>query len=264
MSEHKINDAGDSRKYFMQLPNMIDDLNLSLIAFRLYIHLKRVAGENGVCYQSSDTLAKACNMGVASVVKAKKELLEARLIQLEESKEKSGRPYHIITITDIWPDNMAKYGKINLAKETQSSPHELQTSLDELQSSPHELQTSPGEPKKNLIKNNPIKNSYTGEIQKFLELGGFEKFQESEITTIPLLVDLIKEHGTEKFIECARWVWSKDNMTIRRAYQSMVSALPGWTITKEKPPKSADRNSKNNDIWDKWLKPTKEAANEYQ
>ncbi len=152
MSEYKIKDEGDPKKYWTQLPNLIDDMGLSVYAFRLYVHLKRVVGEmeNGECWQSVKTLAENCNMSIGMVTKAKKELDDLSLINIEKVKNpRGGRDFHKITIVDIWPENIKKYAS--------SSPHELDTSSqDELTSSPHELKKNPI--KKNLIKGNNNNN----------------------------------------------------------------------------------------------------------
>ena len=82
MTEYYIKDEGDLRQYYFQVPNMIDDLGLSIFAFRLYGHLKRVAGDEGICYQSTRTLANNCKMSTASVSRAKRELIYYGLINI--------------------------------------------------------------------------------------------------------------------------------------------------------------------------------------
>ena len=108
------------------LPNLIDDMNLDPYAFRLYVHLRRVAGEKGACWQSTDTLAETCNMSAGAVSNAKKELAERGLITIEQ-RAKNGTHYHHITITDIWKQNFAAF-------------------------SPDESTLSPDETKKNHVK----------------------------------------------------------------------------------------------------------------
>src|SRR5687768_6521811 len=66
------------KKFRVELPNVIDDLKLKPCAFRLYVHMRRVAGESGECWQSTKTLAAACSMSTGSVSGAKKELLKKR------------------------------------------------------------------------------------------------------------------------------------------------------------------------------------------
>jgi hypothetical protein len=127
---NQIQDDAASRKYFTLLPNLIDDLGLSVYAFRLYVHLKRVAGDGGKSWQSARTLAKHCKMSVGKVSQAKGELLERELIKITKEPGRPGRDYDVIEIVDIWPENMAYY----------------------VQRSPHDLQRSPGELKKNPIR----------------------------------------------------------------------------------------------------------------
>jgi len=143
----KICDAGDPRRYYTQVPNMVDDSDLSVFAFRLYIHLKRVAGDEGSCWQSTETLAESCKMGMATVSRSKTELSEKGFIFIEEIKDEHhpGRAFHRITIKDLWPENSSRY---------QTSPQKLQTSCVEVQTSPQEL------------KNNPIKNNINNDEEK--------------------------------------------------------------------------------------------------
>lgn len=142
MTDHKIVDGGSLRRYFTQIPNLVDDTEMSVYAFRLYFHMKRVAGDSGKCYQSTRTLSKACNMGVASISRAKQELLNLKLITIAEKPTKhGGKDYHEIRVTDIWDKNFKSYT---------SSPQELASSHQEQPS-------SPGEIKKNSINKNPIK-----------------------------------------------------------------------------------------------------------
>lgn len=97
------------------LPYIIDDLDLSLSAFRLYVHLKRVAGENGVCYQKQGLLEKNCHMTGKSIVKAKRELEAFNLITIDRIKDKH-KVMHRITINDIWNENTKKYQSLKRHK----------------------------------------------------------------------------------------------------------------------------------------------------
>jgi hypothetical protein len=133
MTSYHVKDNGDPRRYFTMIPNIIDDLDLSPYAFRLYVHLKRVAGDEGTCYQNRDTLAEKCHMSAGSVTEAKNELVALGLIEIEDQPTThGGKPYHIITITDVWDKNHSNYSPM----------------------SPDDLAMSPGD-----IKNNPIKNN---------------------------------------------------------------------------------------------------------
>lgn len=101
-------DRSSLRHYRIELPNMIDDLGLSVYAFRLYVHLKRVAEDEGSCWQSARTLATACNMSSGQVSKAKDEL-EAQGLITRHIKMVRGGIGDDITIVDIWPRNFERY-----------------------------------------------------------------------------------------------------------------------------------------------------------
>jgi hypothetical protein len=94
--------------FFSMIPHMIDDAKLSPQAKTLYLHLKRVTGEEGFCWKTQDQLAKHCGFSPKTVVKAKRELIEAKIIEIKlESFE--GHPRHIIHLLNIWPENERKY-----------------------------------------------------------------------------------------------------------------------------------------------------------
>jgi len=116
-------------------------MDLDPYAFRLYVHIKRVTGETGggKCWQNTDTLAKACKMSAGMVSQAKATLADKGLITIREESNQNGK-YHIITINDIWAENMARY---------------TGDSQDEGGSSPHERRRSPHETKKNPLEEEP-------------------------------------------------------------------------------------------------------------
>src|SRR5574340_824381 len=87
----KVVDQGDLHKYRTEFPNLIDDMNLSVYAYRLYGRLKRVAGDAGECWQSTHTLSTSCSMSAGSVLKAKQELVNKGLIRIEKHNRDDGR-----------------------------------------------------------------------------------------------------------------------------------------------------------------------------
>jgi len=111
MTVYEIHDEAAPRDHFTMLPNLIDDFGLSVHAYRLYGHLKRVTGENGKCWQSTDTLAQACKMGKGSVSYAKNELASSNppLIRIKKLKKPDGRTYDEIAIIDVWIINHDHY-----------------------------------------------------------------------------------------------------------------------------------------------------------
>lgn len=132
----RIRDDGDLRRYRTEIPNCIDDADLSVYAFRLYVHLKRVAGDEGTCWQSTRTLAEACKMSLAKVVDAKRELEAAGLIEIGKHATRSG-PGDTITIVDVWSENFSRYGK--------RSPHEQSVRHTNAKRSPREQEEEPSE-----------------------------------------------------------------------------------------------------------------------
>lgn len=146
MSEYKIKDESRSR-YFM-MPNVLDELGLSVYAFRLYSHYKRVAGENGTCWQSVKTMAEKCNMSMGSITNARRELEEKELIIVKEVPNPTGKAFLEVTIIDVWDKNKDSYSP----HEGGYSPHEQPHSPSENPPSPHEIKNTP------LI-NTPLKNT---------------------------------------------------------------------------------------------------------
>ena len=119
-------------KYFWQTANIVDDLGLSVYAFRLYCHLVRVSSMKNVDI-STRALAEACKVSVHAVSDAKHELVKLKLISLKERTGQRGRPYHEITILDITQRN------VEHCERSQSSLQELYSSHEELISTPQEL-----------------------------------------------------------------------------------------------------------------------------
>ena len=118
----RIIDNGDLRKYRTEIPNLIDDMDLSVYAFRLYVHLKRVAGDSGKCWQGKRTLADACKMSAGMVTKAKRELVDAGLIEVEAGDALAGQP-DTITICDVWGQNFVRYSAANPGHAMTSPGH---------------------------------------------------------------------------------------------------------------------------------------------
>lgn len=117
--------------YRVELPILLDDMNLSVYAFRLYVHLKRVAerSDEGSCWESARTLASACNMSSGQVSKAKDELEQQGLIT-RHPKVLRGGIGDDITIVDIWPRNFERYAPER--KVAQESDHHTITSTSEV------------------------------------------------------------------------------------------------------------------------------------
>ena len=155
--KYTVKDEGDLRRYFVMIPHMIDDMKMSSSAYRLYGHLKRVAGENGECWQTTRTIAAACNMSCSTVVRTKSELIKLGLIAVK--KVASGRRLdaHLITIKDVWIQNVAQYETNSAKFETNSTTNEANSSSNETNNTARVLKEEPikNNPKRKTINNNP-------------------------------------------------------------------------------------------------------------
>jgi hypothetical protein len=141
----------DRKKYRIEIPNIVDDMDLSVYAFRLYAHIKRVAGEDGQCWQGSKTLATACKMSVGKVSDAKNELIAAGLIAVVPGEWNKGKSDEI-RVVDVWDKNLETFSQ----NEKTFSPHEKVEQKTVETFSPHESTFSPHEPKKEPIKKEQI------------------------------------------------------------------------------------------------------------
>lgn len=165
-ADNTVRDEGDLHRYRTEVPNIVFRLGLTPFELALYCLLKQTAGDKGVSWKSTATLAKETGMSSGMVSKAKLGLEQTRealggksLIAVsEQSNIGGGRPRHYIILTDIWPENMAGCSKpadapdpqttqVHVVNEpeskfttrTSSSPHELEVHHMNFTSSPHEL-----------------------------------------------------------------------------------------------------------------------------
>lgn len=147
------------RVFFTQIPNLVDDAGLSVYAYRLYGHLRRVAGEDGSCWESTVTLARKCGISQHKISDAKRELQAKGLIQITDSKNYHwGNALHLIKICDVWAENGSKYA---------CSPQEQTSSPQEYISSQGEQTYSPGAMNQEPINKIPsIKNTRTTKKSK--------------------------------------------------------------------------------------------------
>jgi hypothetical protein len=147
----RVTDRGDPKRYRTEIPNIVLTLGLSPYELSLYVHLKRTAGAEGICWKSTATLAKETGMSSGMVSKAKMGLqrtfdaLRGTLITVsEEPNKRGGKPNHMIAIADVWPQNMARFASSHDEVEAEpSSPHERASSYSEVTSSPGEIRKEP-------------------------------------------------------------------------------------------------------------------------
>jgi hypothetical protein len=144
-----VEDDSNLRKYRTELPNIVFLLGLTPYELALYVLLKKTTGTDGVCWKSTQTLADETKMSVGMVSKAKSALAKAKKILKGKSlifiksipNPRGGKPYQHITLTDIWPENMAFFSKATSSHERASSPDEIATSPGEIKKEPREERT---------------------------------------------------------------------------------------------------------------------------
>lgn len=103
-----VTDDGDLRKYRTETPNIVCDLGLGPHAGWLYIHLKRIAGDSGVCWRGTRSLAEVTGMSVGAVSQAKKELKKHGLIAVDEGDRTKGEADEI-RIANVWRRNFRHF-----------------------------------------------------------------------------------------------------------------------------------------------------------
>lgn len=153
MSEQQLTDRGKFGKYFTQMYNMADD-DLNPYQYRLLAHYKRVCGEDnsGVCFESTRTTAKICQMSTGKVSKVRWELVDLGYIEYHEAE---GTDAIAIIVLDRMLENVQRYverneQRANERKQRNRSPHEQQRS-------PYERDRSPDEPEEERSEEEPEK-----------------------------------------------------------------------------------------------------------
>jgi predicted transcriptional regulator len=115
-------------KYFTIIPNWILD-NLPIYDAMLYIHIKRIAGENGQCWASITYLAEKMKISVGQVHKSIQNLLKLGLIKFVGTKKVKFRPRNVYQIVDIWKLNVDYYNDIHKTNEKSEKNIENQSKV---------------------------------------------------------------------------------------------------------------------------------------
>ena len=103
----KIIDKSGDRKYFTIIPNYI--VNHSTVYEQaIYLYMKRVAGEEGTCWESPINIAKKLGVDPKTVRKHQKRLVERGWIE-EVGKAGKTKPTIEYKIIDLWELNVRYY-----------------------------------------------------------------------------------------------------------------------------------------------------------
>jgi hypothetical protein len=132
-----------AQRFFFRVPNIVFELDLSPYEFSLYSAIRRTTGDDGVCFRSGAGLARLCEMSSGQVSRCKKRLaapfekLQGKpfIRIVKRPSPHGGKPYHEITVVDIWGDNDRYFSPAPLAPRLDQ---ELATSADEVATSARE------------------------------------------------------------------------------------------------------------------------------
>lgn len=107
-----IHDNSGDKKYFTIIPNYI--LNHSTLWDReVYIQMKKITGEDGVCWTSRKTLAKQCGMSVRRLDKSIQYLVDHKWIHKTGTKKFSTvggkQEVNEYKVADLWKMNVDYY-----------------------------------------------------------------------------------------------------------------------------------------------------------
>lgn len=164
----EIQDESGDKKYFTIIPNYI--LNHSTIYDReVYIQMKKIAGEEGTCWTSRNTLAKKCGISERRLDKSIIYLLEHKWIKKVGTKKiptKGGfQEVNEYKIVDLWKMNTDFYIDKGVAPET--TPYDKGIAQNSQRGSTDEAKgIAPGADKEEpYINKNPINNSKAVALQ---------------------------------------------------------------------------------------------------
>jgi DNA-binding MarR family transcriptional regulator len=87
------------------VPNLLDELDLSPLAFRLYFSYLRWEGANRKHCPSVRTLTKKFKVGDRKLAAARKELVDANLMKFEKDPENRRSPLKPVVL-DAWKRNL--------------------------------------------------------------------------------------------------------------------------------------------------------------
>ena len=108
MKNYNIRDESGDKKYFTQIPNMIVN-HSTAYEQSLYMIMKRLAGENGICFASQNRLAEMMGAHKNTVAITIKKLLDRKWIREIDKLSVRGGYVRQFVIVDLWSLNIKEY-----------------------------------------------------------------------------------------------------------------------------------------------------------
>jgi len=160
--QYTASEGGNDRKYFIMTPQIVWAECDSPYEFMLWSVVKMIAAEDGECYVGTRNLAKLCTMGIGTVSRARKALLDKGLLMGKLVEHGDNKVWHL-SIPDLWSEN------VQWRKEHQSLTERisLKSAAQDRPCSPLEHPCSPLERKKNTSEEEPKDISVNSENQAF-------------------------------------------------------------------------------------------------
>ena len=114
--EYKIKNESGDREFFTIIPNFI--LNHSTANDQsLYCQMKKMAGEDGECFATQETLMNLLGIGRRAFNKSLEYLLKKGWITYLGATQGKTRPIKTYKINNIWHQNSNYYKKISVKRE---------------------------------------------------------------------------------------------------------------------------------------------------
>jgi len=155
----KIIDKSGDRKYFTIIPNYI--VNHSTVYEQaIYLYMKRVAGEEGSCWESPKNIAKKLGIAPGTVRKYQKELVKRGWMEVVGTHRKT-KPTIEYRIVDLWELNTRYYAE--KVKEKERSQNGFSQRNDTKRSNKNQLVTLQKAPDDN--KEEPTKEDLSKKIE---------------------------------------------------------------------------------------------------
>jgi len=200
--QQKIGSTPDLRKWRTELPNMLDDSNLTPFEFRLLVHYYR----RGNCWEGVRSTAKACNMSIGMVVKAREGLNDKGWIIIKGQTD-----FGTLDITPVnkWQENFQMYSKCSCGEQGCSCG---------------EQGCSCGE-----LKNQPIKNDDDDEGLTHRTKTLATLYEENIGAITPLMADILRnatiDYPIETWYQPAFAIAVKNNA---RSWNYVDAILDSW------------------------------------
>jgi hypothetical protein len=198
-----VKDSSQDRRYFTQVCNLIDDLDLSPLGLALYLHYKRWSAAKDKKAPGVKELMHKYKVGARAIKNAKAELVKNRLVKITTFDAKLGKPDEV-TILDIWDRNYQHFKELKPAPVVnQQRVAEKAPDLLSDNNSPVVIQQHPPLSDNNTreIKEEEIKGKRTATDEEFADRTATVLETVFDLTTKKAVADSIPESLREDWLE---------------------------------------------------------------